>query len=122
MTLPVGIVRLKLLALLLASSLPFPTKLVPEFIGETDPERVGAAIGVSLLVPTLAVGLYLFVALSLGLPARTLRRLLHLSSRASGESAPSRAFWSLTKYDDRHRPERDVVEGNWAPPPVEKAV
>ena len=32
--------RLNLLVLLLVSFLPFPTKLVAEFVGEDDPERV----------------------------------------------------------------------------------
>jgi uncharacterized membrane protein len=120
--------RLNLLVLLLASFLPFPTKLVAEFIGETDPERVavvfygltlmalslaltafvryaaenrrlvrdeveahtveaalthqpsfllyGIGIGVSFLLPTVAVAFYLATALYLGIPGRTLHRLL----------------------------------------------
>jgi len=120
--------RLNLLVLLLASFLPFPTKLVSEFIGQRDPERVaaifygvtllvlalaltafvryaaehrrlvkdqveaetietalahqprfllyGVGIGVSVLFPTVGVALYLVTALYLGIPARTLHRLL----------------------------------------------
>jgi len=120
--------RLNLLVLLLASFLPFPTKLVSEFIRDKEPERVAVVfygltllaldialtvfvryaaehrrlvkdhveaktvettlarqpsfllyavgIGISLVVPTVGVGLYLFAALYLGVPARTLRRLL----------------------------------------------
>jgi uncharacterized membrane protein len=120
--------RLNLLVLLLVSFLPFPTKLIGEFVGETEPERVaavfygltllalslaltafvryaaehrrlvrdeveadaveaalvhqpsfllyGVGIGVSFLLPTVAVGLYLATALYLGIPGRTLRRLL----------------------------------------------
>jgi uncharacterized membrane protein len=120
--------RLNLVLLLLASFLPFPTKLASEFIGEREPERVaavfygltllllrlaltvfvryaaenrrlvkdeieaetveaalvhqpsfllyGVGIGVSLLAPTIGVGLYLVTALYLGVPGRTLHRLL----------------------------------------------
>jgi uncharacterized membrane protein len=124
----VTLYRLNLLVLLLASFLPFPTKLVAEFIGDRDPERVavvfyglvlmglslaltafvryaaehrrlvkdeveadaveaalthqpsfllyGIAIGVSFLLPTVAVVLCLATALYLGIPGRTIRRLL----------------------------------------------
>jgi uncharacterized membrane protein len=120
--------RLDLLVLLLASFLPFPTKLTAEFFGETDPERVavvfygltllaltlamlafiryaaenrrlvkdtveaarveaaltytpsvllyGVGIGISFLLPTIAVVAYLVSALYRGLPARTIHRLL----------------------------------------------
>jgi uncharacterized membrane protein len=120
--------RLNLVVLLLASFLPFPTKLVAEFVGERDPERVavvfygivllalalalsafvryaaehrrlvkdqveaetvesalvhqpsfllyGGGIAVGLLLPTLGVALYLLTAIYLGIPGRTLRRLL----------------------------------------------
>jgi uncharacterized membrane protein len=120
--------RLNLLVLLLAGFLPFPTRLLSEFIGERDPERVaavfygltllalalaltafvryaaehrrlvkdeisadaveaallhspsfalyGIGIVVSLLLPTAGVALYLASAISRGLPARTLHRLL----------------------------------------------
>jgi uncharacterized membrane protein len=120
--------RLNLLVLLLVSFLPFPTKLVTEFFGERDPERVavvfyglvllalalaltafvryaaehrqlvkdeveaehveaalvhqpsfllyGLGIAVGLVAPTVGVVLYLVIALYLGVPARTLRRLL----------------------------------------------
>ena len=47
--------RLNLLLLLVVSFLPFPTKLIAESLGSTDPERVAATIyGVNLL---LAAGL-----------------------------------------------------------------
>jgi len=120
--------RLNLLVLLLVSFLPFPTKLVSEYVREEDPERVavvfygltmlalalaltafiryavehrrlvkdhideetvaaamahepsfalyGVAIGLGFLSPTLAVALYLLIALYVGVPARTVRRLL----------------------------------------------
>jgi uncharacterized membrane protein len=120
--------RLNLLVLLLVSFLPFPTKLVSEFVGERDPERVavvcygvtllalilaltvfvryaaehrrlvkdeveadtveaalahqpsfllyGVAIGIAFLLPTVGVALYLCTALYLGIPGRTLHRLL----------------------------------------------
>jgi TMEM175 potassium channel family protein len=120
--------RLNLLVLLLASFLPFPTKLVAEYVGETKPERVaavfyglillalalamtafvryaaehrrlvkdevdahvveealvhqpsfllyGIGIGVSLLLPTTAVVVYLATSLYLGIPGRTVHRLL----------------------------------------------
>ncbi len=120
--------RLNLLVLLLASLLPFPTKLLSEVIGDRDPERVvavfygllllalalaltafvryaaehrelvkdeveaeaveaalvhqpsfllyGVGIGVSLLLPTIGIALYLATALYLGIPGRTIRRLL----------------------------------------------
>jgi uncharacterized membrane protein len=48
--------RLNLLVLLLASFLPFPTKLVGEFIGETDPERVAVVFyGLTLLALDLSL-------------------------------------------------------------------
>ncbi len=119
--------RLNLLVLLLASFLPFPTKLVSEFIDDDDAERVAVvfygltllalmisltfliryaseqrpllkdhidaetaasarryrptyvlylvAIGVGLVLPVVAVALYLGIALFLAVPARTIRRL-----------------------------------------------
>jgi uncharacterized membrane protein len=129
-TADVTLYRLNLLVLLLASFLPFPTKLIGEFIGSDEPERVagvfygltlmalslaltifvryaaehrrlvkdeveadaveaalahqpsflfyGIGIGVSLLVPTAGIVLYLVTALYLGIPGRTVHRLLHL--------------------------------------------
>jgi uncharacterized membrane protein len=120
--------RLNLLVLLLASFLPFPTKLISEFFGETDPERVaavfygltllalslaltafvryaaenrrlvhdrveaetveaalahqpsfllyGVGIGISVLLPSVGVALYLATAIYLGIPGRTIHRLL----------------------------------------------
>jgi uncharacterized membrane protein len=120
--------RINLLVLLLASFLPFPTKLVSEFVGDRDPERVAVVfygltlllltlaltvfvryaaehrrlvrdevgaeavedalvhqpsfllyalgIGVGLLLPTVGVALFLATALYLGIPGRTLHRLL----------------------------------------------
>ncbi len=120
--------RINLILLLLASFLPFPTKLAAEFLGDRGPERIavvfyglvllalrlaltvfvryaaehrwlvkdeveaesvelalvhqpglllyGIGIGVSLLLPTAGVAFYLVTALYLGVPARTLRRLL----------------------------------------------
>jgi uncharacterized membrane protein len=128
--------RLNLLVLLLVSFLPFPTKLVAEFVREEGPERVavvfygltllalalaltafvryaaehrrlvrdeveadaveealshqpsfllyGIGIGIGFLFPTIAVGLYLITALYLGIPARTLHRLLRLRPGARG--------------------------------------
>jgi TMEM175 potassium channel family protein len=120
--------RLNLLVLLLVGFLPFPTKLVAEFIHERDAERVagvfygltlmalslavtafvryaaehrrlvrdeveahevqaalahqpsfllyGIGIAVSVFLPTVGVALYLFTALYLGIPGRTIHRLL----------------------------------------------
>jgi uncharacterized membrane protein len=102
--------RLNLLVLLLVSFLPFPTKLVGEFVRETDPERVAAVFyGLTLLALSLALTafiryaaehrrlvrneieaesveaalthqpsflLYGIGALYLGIPGRTLHRLL----------------------------------------------
>jgi uncharacterized membrane protein len=96
--------------LLLVSFLPFPTKLVGEFVRETDPERVAAVFyGLTLLALSLALTafiryaaehrrlvrneieaesveaalthqpsflLYGIGALYLGIPGRTLHRLL----------------------------------------------
>jgi uncharacterized membrane protein len=122
--------RLNLLVLLLASFLPFPTKLVSEFIEEDEAERVAVvfygltllalvmaltffiryaferpelltehvgaetagrarqyrpsyilyliAIAVGLLLPLVAVALYLVIALYAAVPARTIRRLARL--------------------------------------------
>jgi uncharacterized membrane protein len=119
--------RINLLVLLLAAFLPFPTKLISEFIGEYEPERIAVlfygvvlllldlamvafarygvegrrlvrdgvsdtrlraaiapvslafyvcAIAVGYLLPTIGVTLYLVIALYLGVPARTIHRLL----------------------------------------------
>jgi uncharacterized membrane protein len=128
--------RLNLLVLLLTSFLPFPTKLVAEYVGERKPERIavifygltllalafaltafvryaaehrrlvkdeieaeaveaarvhqpsfllyGVGILVGLVLPTVAVGLYLLTALYLGIPARTLRRLLRRPTHRDG--------------------------------------
>jgi uncharacterized membrane protein len=120
--------RLNLLVLLIASFLPFPTRLVSEFIDDEGPVRVAVvfyglvllalslsmtvvaryafegrrlvketiddatvagvmaggtsfafyaiAIAVGIWQPTLAVGLYLVIALYLSVPFRTIRRLV----------------------------------------------
>jgi uncharacterized membrane protein len=120
--------RLNLLVLLLASFLPFPTKLIGQFVDDRDAERVAVvfyglallaldlamtlflryaaeqrqlirdhvtdetidvallhqpsyalyagACAVGLVLPTVAVGLFLAIALYLGIPGRTVRRLL----------------------------------------------
>lgn len=48
--------RLNLLVLLLAGFVPFPTRLLSEFIGERDPERVAAVFyGLTLLALALAL-------------------------------------------------------------------
>jgi uncharacterized membrane protein len=48
--------RINLVVLLLVSFLPFPTKLVSEFIGDRDPERVAVVFyGVVLLALSLAM-------------------------------------------------------------------
>jgi len=48
--------RLNLLVLLLVSFLPFPTRLLAEFIGDDDPERVAAVFyGLTLLALALAM-------------------------------------------------------------------
>ena len=52
--------RLNLLVLLLAGFLPFPTRLLSEFIGERDPERV-AAVFYGLTLVALALALTAFV-------------------------------------------------------------
>jgi uncharacterized membrane protein len=118
--------RLNLLVLLLASLLPFPTKLVAEFIGDREPERVAVVVyglvllalslamtafvryaaehrrlvkdevaadaveaalahqpsfllygaGIGLVLPTVGVAFYLATAVYLGIPGRTIHRLL----------------------------------------------
>jgi len=120
--------RINLLVLLLASFLPFPTKLVGQFVDDRDAERIavvfyglsllaldlaltafiryaaeqrhlikdhvteetidsailhqpsyalyGGACLVGLLLPTVAVALFLTIALYLGIPGRTVRRVL----------------------------------------------
>jgi uncharacterized membrane protein len=58
-TADVTLYRLNLLVLLLASFLPFPTKLVAEFIGETKPERVAVVFyGLMLLALSLAMSVF----------------------------------------------------------------
>src|SRR4029453_6137824 len=52
--------RLNLLVLLLASFLPFPTKLPSEFFGDRDPERV-AVIFYGVVLLALALSLTVFV-------------------------------------------------------------
>jgi uncharacterized membrane protein len=127
--------RINLVVLLLAAFLPFPTKLLGEFIGQPDPERVavlfyggtlllldlaliafarygvedgrhlkpgipsdrvrdiaapvslafyGIAMAVSLLLPILGVALFLFIAVYIGIPAGTIRRLLRRPSADTG--------------------------------------
>jgi uncharacterized membrane protein len=50
--------RINLVVLLLVSFLPFPTKLVSEFIGERDPERVAVVFyGIMLFTLSLAMTL-----------------------------------------------------------------
>jgi uncharacterized membrane protein len=120
--------RLNLLVLLIASFLPFPTKLAAEYVGEEAPARVaavfygvvllalalaltafvryaaenrrlvadhveadaveaalvhqpsflfyGVGIGVSLVAPTLGIAFYLVTSLYIGIPGRTIHRLL----------------------------------------------
>ena len=120
--------RLNLLVLLLASFLPFPTKLAAEYVDDRDAERVavlfygttlmalafaltafiryaaenrrlvhdrveaeaieaalvhqpsflfyGAGMAVGLFAPTLGIFVYLATAVYLGIPGRTVRRLL----------------------------------------------
>ncbi|HEY7397501.1 MAG TPA: TMEM175 family protein [Gaiellaceae bacterium] len=54
-----GLYRLNLLVLLLASFLPFPTKLLAEFIGQRGPERVAAVFyGLTLLAISLSVNVF----------------------------------------------------------------
>jgi uncharacterized membrane protein len=127
--------RLNLVVLLLASFLPFPTKLAGEFFGEREPEQVAVlfygvtllsldlamtafarhgiagrrlvrpdtneqvlrtlghlpsllwyagAIAVGLVLPTLAVLLYLAIAMFEAVPARAMRQLLR-----GGHASPS---------------------------------
>src|SRR6478609_7262790 len=52
--------RLNLLVLLLASFLPFPTKLVSAFVGDRNPERV-AVVFYGLTLLALALSLTVFV-------------------------------------------------------------
>ena len=125
--------RVNLLVLLLASFLPFPTKLVGQFVDERGAERIavvfyglsllaldlaltafiryaaeqrhlikdhiteetidsallhqpsyafyGGACAVGLLLPTVGVALFLIIALYLGVPGRTVRRVLRRARR-----------------------------------------
>ena len=125
--------RVNLLVLLLASFLPFPTKLVGQFVDERAAERIavvfyglsllaldlaltafiryaaeqrhlikdhiteetidsallhqpsyafyGGACAVGLLLPTVGVALFLIIALYLGVPGRTVRRVLRRARR-----------------------------------------
>ena len=125
--------RVNLLVLLLASFLPFPTKLVGQFVDDRDAERIavvfyglsllaldlaltafiryaaeqrhlikdhiteetidsallhqpsyafyGGACAVGLLLPTVGVALFLIIALYLGVPGRTVRRVLRRARR-----------------------------------------
>jgi uncharacterized membrane protein len=127
--------RLNLLVLMLASFLPFPTKLVSEFVDERDAERVAVAfygltlmalvlaltafvryaaehrrlvgdevdadaveaglihqpsfalyaigIGVGLLLPNVGVLIFLAAAVYLGIPGKTVRRLLRRPAGAA---------------------------------------
>jgi uncharacterized membrane protein len=52
--------RLNLLVLLLASFLPFPTRLASEFIGEREPERIAVVFyGLTLVALTLSLTAFL---------------------------------------------------------------
>jgi uncharacterized membrane protein len=52
------VIRLNLLLLMVVSFLPFPTKLLAEYIGEDRPERVAATIyGLNLLLTALLLSL-----------------------------------------------------------------
>jgi uncharacterized membrane protein len=125
--------RVNLLVLLLASFLPFPTKLVGQFVDERAAERIavvfyglsllaldlaltafiryaaeqrhlikdhiteetidsallhqpsyafyGGACAIGLLLPTVGVALFLIIALYLGVPGRTVRRVLRRARR-----------------------------------------
>jgi uncharacterized membrane protein len=131
--------RINLLVLLLVSFLPFPTKLISEYIADRDAERIaavfyglvllmldlamtalgryalegrrfvreevdpavtdaamthapslvfyGLAIGLAIIVPIAAVVLYLLIAIYLGIPGRTIHRLLR-SWRPGSRSGP----------------------------------
>jgi uncharacterized membrane protein len=55
----VTLYRLNLLVLLLASFLPFPTRLLAEYIGDRDPERVAAVFyGLTLLALDLSLTVF----------------------------------------------------------------
>lgn len=52
------LIRLNLLLLMVVSFLPFPTRLLGEYIGEDEPERVAVTIyGLNLLLASAAVSL-----------------------------------------------------------------
>jgi len=61
--------RLNLLVLLLASFLPFPTKLVAEFIGEDSPERT-AVVFYGLVLLALDISVTVLVRYAAEQPAR----------------------------------------------------
>ncbi len=133
--------RLNLVVLLLVSFLPFPTKLVSEYVGDREPERIAVifygltlfmlalalsvfvryaaehhrlvldqeeadaveatlvhqpsfllylvGIGIGIFLPTAGVAFYLAVALYLGIPATTFRRLLRTDDGATTPSVRS---------------------------------
>ncbi|HEY5852615.1 MAG TPA: TMEM175 family protein [Aldersonia sp.] len=50
------LLRLNLLLLLVVSFLPFPTRLLAEYVGETEPERIAATVyGINLLLAMIMV-------------------------------------------------------------------
>jgi uncharacterized membrane protein len=86
--------RLNLIVMLVASFLPFPTRLIGEFIDNPDAERVAAAFyGIALLALSIAFSLFVRHA------ART-RRLVkeHVSDdalAAAAMSAPTLGFYAV---------------------------
>lgn len=78
------LIRLNLLLLLVVSFLPFPTKLLGEYIREVGAERVAATVyGINLLVATLALALLWRYAVRANLvrPIATDKELQFLNSR-----------------------------------------
>jgi uncharacterized membrane protein len=88
-----GLVRLNLLLLLVVSFLPFPTRLLAEYIGEPDPERVAATIyDINLLVVAVLVWVLWRYACVSGWCART-RTTSRCRYSLSGSPPGSPATW-----------------------------
>jgi TMEM175 potassium channel family protein len=62
------LIRLNLLLLMVVSFLPFPTRLLAEYLGETDPARVAATVyGLTLLLAAVLVSVLWRYAVGAGL-------------------------------------------------------
>ena len=90
----VTLYRLNLLVLLLVSFIPFPTKLVSEYFGERNPERVAVTF-YGILLLALAVSLTVFVHYAVEHGSLVSNRLDADTVRAVQERSPSFVLYGV---------------------------